>query len=162
VARALIFTLPLLSLAACGQNAGGSPDAAGDDMFLTCDTDTRAMPYRPGMEVDSSAMPPVFAVKLLESAPGPPVKGRNTWTIEIDELSTGAPLDGVALTVMPYMPDHQHGTTPVTVTPAGSGTYTLWPVNLYMSGVWQVRFTIVAADVAGGTTDTAVIPVCIP
>jgi hypothetical protein len=31
-----------------------------------------------------------------------------------------------------------------------------------MSGIWQVRFTIVAADLSGGTTDTAVIPVCIP
>jgi hypothetical protein len=55
-----------------------------------------------------------------------------------------------------------HGTTPVVVTPAGGGTYTLAPVYLYMSGVWQVRFTIVSSELGGGTTDTAMIPICIP
>jgi hypothetical protein len=162
--RALALLLgPTLFLGACGQSAVRPDDAAtGDDAFVTCETDTRAMPYSPGMAVDSSAVPPLFHLTLVESVPGPPVKGRNTWTVEVDEIATGAPLDDLELTVMPYMPDHQHGTTAVGVTPAGAGTYTLWPVNLYMSGVWQVRFTIVGAQIGGGTADSAVIPVCIP
>lgn len=155
--------IPALGLVACGSNAAALADAGpGDDMFLTCETDTRAMPYRPGMQVASSASPPVFLLKLLESRPGPPVKGQNTWTVEVDELATGTPLDELGLSVVPYMPDHMHGTLPVEVTPTGAGTYTLAPVYLYMSGVWQVRFTITAPNVGGGTTDTAVIPICIP
>lgn len=152
-------------LAACGQNAAKPDDAAaGDDAFVTCETDTRAMPYRPGMTVDSSATPPLFRLKLVESVPGPPTKGISTWTVEVDDFATEAPLDNLELAVMPYMPDHQHGTKPVVVTPVNDapGTYTLSPVNLFMSGVWQVRFTIVGAQIAGGITDTAVIPICIP
>jgi hypothetical protein len=160
-ALALVLGTAFL-LTACGQKPGAAGDGSMGDGFLTCETDTRAVPYHPGMEVESSAQPPVFRLKLLESVPGPPVKGRNTWTVEVDELATGAALDDLELTVTPYMPDHMHGTIPVVVTPAGAGTYTLAPVYLYMSGVWQVRFTIVGRDVAGGTTDTAMIPVCIP
>jgi hypothetical protein len=48
------------------------------------------------------------------------------------------------------------------VTPSGPGTYTLEPVYLYMPGIWNVTMTIVGSMVGTGTTDTAVIPICIP
>ena len=161
--RALALGLGIaFLLAACGQNPGAPADAAPGDAFLTCETDPRAVPYHAGMEVESSAQPPVFRLRLVESVPGPPVKGRNTWTVEVEEIATGAALDNLELSVTPYMPDHMHGTTPVVVTPVGGGAYTLAPVYLYMSGVWQVRFTIVGSEVGGGTTDTAMIPACIP
>ena len=100
-------------------------------------------------------------VKLLESVPGPPVKGTDTWTIEVDQVDTGTPIEGLDVAVVPYMPDHMHGTNPVGVTPAGAGTYTLAPVYLYMSGFWQVTVKLGGAAVAAGT-DSAVIPICIP
>jgi hypothetical protein len=113
------------------------------------------------MSVMSSAG--VFAVELLSSSPGPPVKGQNTWAIKVAEVATGTALDGLDVSVTPRMPDHpSHGTRPVVVTPAVGGTYTLEPVYLYMSGVWDVTMTIVGAMVGAGTTDTAVIPICIP
>ena len=152
VFAALVLVAPA---SGCG---GSSPQAtmATDGSFLTC-----ALPYQPGMQVMSSAG--TFTIKLLDSTPGPPVKGPNTWTLEIDDASSGVALDGVVLSVTPWMPDHNHGTTPVGVTPAGSGTYTLAPVYLYMSGLWQIKMTVAAAAVGdGGTTDNAALPICIP
>lgn len=157
--RAFAFlTAAAVVASGCG-GGGGAADPV--DGFATCATDSRAMPYHAGMSVPSSDG--IFTVKLLRSNPGPPVKGQNTWTVEVDEVDTGAALDGLDLAVVPAMPDHPyHGTEPVVVTPAGTGSYTLEPVYLYMSGVWQVKFTLVGPMVGSGVTDTAVIPVCIP
>lgn len=159
---ARIFSLAVgagLSLAGCGGGTGQSP---GDDVaFLTCATETRAMPYQAGMSVMSQTG--AFTVKLLSSTPGPPIKGQNSWVVEIDDSASGAPLDQVELTASPSMPDHQHPTTRrVVVTAAGSSTYSLNPVYLYMSGYWEVRLNIAAATVASGAPDVAMIPICIP
>ena len=104
----------------------------------------------------------LLTVKLLSSTPGPPVKGYNTWVIEIAETATGVAMEGLDVTVEPYMPDHEHPTTPVGVEPAPPAAYSLYPVNLFMSGVWEVRMTISGASLAGGSTARAMIPICIP
>lgn len=165
--RARFATLAGAALALAGASCGSggpagtpAPITNADGSFTTCATETRATPYQPGMQVASAAG--TFTVKLLESVPGPPVKGQNTFTVEIDETDSGAPLDGLDVTVTPWMPDHGHGTTPVAVTAAGSGTYTLAPVYTYMSGFWQIQFIIAGTVGETGTTDTAVIPICIP
>ena len=158
--RTLVLSaLVLLGIGGCGSSAGTSADPNGE--FYMCATDARAMPYQSGMSVMSSTG--VFAVELLNSSPGPPVKGQNTWIIRVDEVATGSLLDGLDVSVTPRMPDHpSHGTRPVVVTPSGPGTYTLEPVYLYMPGIWNVTMTIVGSMVGTGTTDTAVIPICIP
>ncbi len=161
--RVSILTLfTALALGGCGSSSGVTGDAGA--VFVSCDTETRATPYQPGMQVTSAATPPVFMIKLLESNPGPPVKGTNTWDIEVDEAATGTPLDGLDINVTPWMPDHGHGTSmPVVVTPTGSGgRYTLAPVFLRMSGFWQVKLTIVGTMVGAGVTDNATLPICIP
>ena len=167
-----LTVLVALAFGGCGPGAGASgtttPITGVDGSFATCDTETRATPYTKGMQVTS--VDGTRIVKLLESKPGPPVKGTNTWTVEVDDATTGTPLDGLPITVAPYMPDHLHGTTPVGVTPAGppaglpagSGTYTLDPMYLYMSGFWQVKMNFgVVAVVDSGPYD-AMIPICIP
>lgn len=119
------------------------------------------MPYQAGMSVTSETR--AFTVKLLSSTPGPPIKGQNSWVVEIDDSASGAPLDEVEVTASPFMPDHQHPTTRrVVVTPTGSGTYTLNPVYLYMSGYWEVSLKIAAGTVASGAPDLAILPICIP
>jgi hypothetical protein len=148
-----------------GCGAGGETPTPinltnADGSFLTCATDTRALPYTAGMQVTSDQG--TFIVKLLASTPAPPVKGQNSWSVEVDEADTGAPQGGLSVTVSPWMPDHQHGTTPAEVTAPDSGPYTLSPIYTYMSGLWQIRFTIVGTAVGAGTTDTAIIPICIP
>jgi hypothetical protein len=163
-ALSLAAGLALAAVAGCGSGGEAPSDGAAlsaDGAFTTCDTETRAMPYQAGMQVMSSAG--VFTIKLLGSTPAPPIKGQNTWTLEVDEAATGTPLDDLDLSVNPWMPDHGHGQpVPVGVTPAGAGTYTLAPVYLYMSGFWQVKMTIVAAQLAGNNTDSGLIPICIP
>ena len=159
-----LFGLTALVLVAwgCGSSTSTtmSPINGTDGSFLTCATETRAQPYQAGMQVASASG--ALIVKLVSSVPGPPVKGTNTWTIEVDAADTGAAVDGVNVVVAPYMPDHAHGTNPVGVTPAGVvGTYTLMPVYLYMSGYWEVRMTLGGAPVDAGI-DSAMIPICIP
>jgi hypothetical protein len=149
--------------AGCGS---GSPSSATDaainfvdGSFLTCDTETRGPQNPTGMPFMSTGRN--FVVELLQSNPAKPVKGNNTWSVAIEDAG-GTPLDALDVTVAPWMPDHGHGTEPVAVTPAGSGTYTLMPVYLYMSGFWQVKFTITSTSADAGTTDLATIPICIP
>jgi hypothetical protein len=147
-----------LWLAGCG---GGTTPPLDEAAFLTCATETRAMPYQAGMSVTS--LSGFFTVKLLSSTPGPPIKGQNRWVVEIDDSTSGAPLEQVELTASPFMPDHKHPTQrSAVVTPAGSGTYILNPVYLFMSGYWEVSLNISAPTVASGAPDLAVIPVCIP
>jgi hypothetical protein len=119
------------------------------------------MPYAAGMHVASAAG--TFGVKLLDSVPGPPVKGNNSWTIEIDDAASGAPVDGLQVSVTPWMPDHGHGTQPVVVSAVGGpGQYGLMPVYLYMSGFWQVQIGIKSTGGAVATQDQAIVPICIP
>ena len=77
-------------LGGCGPGAGPSGNTSAvstDGSFLTCDTEARATPYTKGMHVTSRGG--ALTVKLLQSVPGPPVKGTDTWTIEVDQADTG-------------------------------------------------------------------------
>ena len=70
------------------------------------------------------------------------------------------PLDGVTIDVVPFMPDHGHGTSiDAVVTPAdsGAGEYSISRVNLWMPGLWQVTLR----TQAGGATDDVVLAFCI-
>jgi len=96
---------------------------------------------------------------LVASDPGPPVKGSNTWTVRILDPG-GTPTDGLAMTVLPFMPDHGHGSTvKAAVTPMGDGVYVIKPLYLYMPGYWEVTLTV---QPTGGTKDSVMFPVCIP
>jgi hypothetical protein len=102
-------------------------------------------------------------VRLVSATPAPPIKGNNAWTLEVTDAS-GAPLDGLTLTVKPYMPDHRHGSS---ITPqvaaAGHGTYDVTLLNLGMPGIWTVTFDVAAAGSTGdaGATDSATFTFCI-
>lgn len=136
--------------------------------FIDCAAETRATPYTPGMKEPSLAG--AWVVRLLDNTflvggkpqSQPPAKGSDTWIIEVDDAS-GRPTDGVVTGVSPYMPDHRHGTTPVMVVAAGSGTYTLAPLYLYMSGYWEITVALAGTSTAGAAnTDSAMFPICIP
>jgi hypothetical protein len=61
------------------------------------------------------------------------------------------PVDGLAISVVPWMPDMGHGasTTP-TVEAMGNGHYMLTNVELFMPGRWDLRTTI-----SGSSNDSA-------
>lgn len=168
------------ALPACHSNGEtATPDAD----FVSCVGETRATPYAPGMQVTSTNG--TFVVKLLSNTYTDPtgtkdeafVKGNDVWTVETDIAATMMPVDGLSISVSPYMPDHGHGTTPVGVMPVGSdGKYMIEPVNLYMAGYWEVTFRIVETPPVDATypdggadaappapiSDSAVLKICVP
>jgi hypothetical protein len=126
-------------------------------MLSSCATETRAIPYAPNLSRTSESG--AYTAVLVDSSPGPPVKGTNDWTVRILDAG-GDPVDGLTITGLPKMPDHTHPTTvlPV-VTGRGGGTYDVSPVYLFMPGYWVVTLTL---QPPMGAADTVTFPVCIP
>jgi hypothetical protein len=126
----------LAALTACGHTP--DPIDTGVVADSLCAQDKRADVYMPGMV----KMGTDVEVKLLDSNPAPPIKGTNDWRIEVDDAS-GHPMDGATIKVVPFMPDHGHGTsvTP-TIAPLGQGDYSVSSVYLFMPGLWQVTIFI--------------------
>jgi hypothetical protein len=166
IASSLAMGLCVAALAGC--NGGGSPGGGGsaiqaDDggTFVSCAGETRATPYTAGMQV--AAVDGAVTLKLLSSQPGPPIKGTDSWTVQFLD-GTGAPSAGQILSVVPYMPDHRHGTsiTPVITPqndPATLDTFVIDPLYLFMAGYWEITFNVTTG---GGAADSVMFPICIP
>jgi len=141
-------------LAACGT----TPPA--DDTVVDCSTVTNADTFVVGLEKKGAQGSLDF--KLMSATPAPPLRGDNSWVLELDALSgsaMGAPVTGATMTVSPYMPSHGHYSPfDVQVTPMMvAGQYQLDPVNFSMPGVWETTIRV-----TGSTTDTAMYLFCIP
>jgi hypothetical protein len=152
--RALLFAA-LACAAACGgpKTGEGVPDAGYD-----CTTDTRGETFSAGMsKVGTQGL---MTFKLMSSTPAPPSRGDNTWEMEIVD-QTNAPVAGATVTVVPFMPDHNHGTSiKAIVTETSPGHYMVAPVNLWMVGFWQT--TVTAKPAGGGAADAVQFNFCIP
>jgi hypothetical protein len=116
----------------------GSSGSSSGGPSTSCEKDTRKDVYTAGLAKQTGAL----SVKIVESTPSPPTKGTNTMLLQIDDAS-GKPLDGATVSVLPYMPDHAHGSavTPV-VTPMGSGKYAVAKIYYPMPGLWKVTVTV--------------------
>jgi hypothetical protein len=139
--------LPLLLLSAgavgaCSSSNSNTPDAGPmTPAPALCATDTRAQTFAPGLEGTNKTGP--LDIRLATMAPAPPVTGPNNhWTLAVADAN-GNPVDGLELDVAPYMPDHKHGTSIIpTVTPAGSGKYTVSAITLPMGGIWTMTVSV--------------------
>jgi hypothetical protein len=141
----------LVAAAACG----GSSSDSGD--VINCQNDSRVTAYAPNMSVTSASGAMKFI--LVSSNPAPPARGTDTWSMRVTD-GGGQGLANLNLSVVPFMPDHGHGTTVTPqVTSAGGGNYTVSSLYLFMAGVWRVTFTNTPAS---GPADTAVFYFCIP
>jgi YtkA-like len=142
-------------VAGCGGSS--SPGDTTDGGVIDCSNDARAMKYAPGLSITSTGKQMKFT--LLSSDPAPPARGNDTWKLSIANAA-GQPLSGLNVSVLPFMPDHGHGTsvTP-TVTANSDATYTVTPLYFFMPGVWQITF---GTTPPGGTADTAVYYFCVP
>lgn len=134
-----------------GQPRPDSLDAsveldAAIDAPKVCDRETRDDDYIPGM---SKLGANGYRVTLATSAPAPRPRGNYAWTVQIHDPAMAA-RDGLAITVVPTMPDHHHGTSvQAVVTPSGrDGLYAIEPVNLFMTGLWAIRLGL-----SDGTTE---------
>jgi hypothetical protein len=143
------------ALAACG---GSKPGEGVPDAGYNCAEDTRGETFTAGMsKVGTQGL---LTFKLMSSTPAPPSRGDNTWELDIVDQG-GAPVAGATVTVVPFMPDHNHGTSiKAVVTEKSPGHYEATPINLWMVGFWQI--TITARPAAGGAPDAVPFNFCIP
>ena len=143
--------LAALALAAGCGSSSSAPDA-GD--VVNCQTDPRVFAYAPNLAVKSSTSAMTFT--LVQSDPAPPARGNDVWTMHVTDAA-GQPLSNLSLTVLPFMPDHGHGTSVnPSVSVKGAGNYSVSPLYFFMPGVWRIRFT------PAGSSDTTDFWFCIP
>ncbi len=144
--RTCALLLSSLMLAACGGTEDPQP--------TRCELETRDIDYVPGMvAVGDDGL---FEIQLDVAVPDPPDKGDNAWSIVLRDVASSAPVNAV-LDVIPFMPDHGHGTSIIPVITEGvePGHYQIDLINLWMPGFWEVRFDIDAG------TDLVVFPFCV-
>ena len=146
----MLLILTALALGACGGD-----DEGGDDDAVNCALEDRADEFVVGLARTGAAG---LTFRLMSSMPAPPSRGNNTWEIEIVD-GAGAPVLGAAVSVKPFMPDHQHGTgVRAVLTEQGEGRYQATPVNLWMPGLWEIT---VGARPATGQPDEVVFRFCV-
>jgi YtkA-like len=147
--------LAIWIVAGCGGSSSPSNTTDGD--VIDCSNDSRAMKYAPGLVVTSTGKEMKFT--LLSSDPAPPAHAVNTWKVAVANASA-QPLTSLNLQVVPFMPDHGHGSTvQPSVANNSDGTYTVSNLYFFMPGVWQITF---GATPPGGTADSAVYYFCVP
>lgn len=91
----------------------------------------------------------------LRTAPSqPPPRGTSTAELRITDASSGAPVDDLAVQVVPWMVAMGHGSSgKPTVTASGGGKYVVSNVSLYMAGQWELRITV-----TGSAADSVALP----
>jgi len=127
--------MPLLLAACFAGSFGCSSGAAGEGSDVNASFPTAPL-------TTSQSDGAGFSVEVRTAPDQPP----NHGVIAVEYRVTGpdgAPADGLALSVVPWMPEMQHGAslTPV-VTAKGSGRYVLTNVEVFMAGTWELRTAI--------------------
>ena len=111
-------------------------------LLLACSSastqDTPAFPEAPLTTLTSDVGR--LRIDLRTSPNQPPVAGLDAVEIVVTDATSGAPVDGLDVTLTPWMPAMGHGAsvTPL-LTPMGSGHYRFTDVSLFMPGEWQLR-----------------------
>jgi YtkA-like len=120
--RALGITLGL-ALAACGTTS--SDDDSGPLVQVA----------------DVASQSGAYEIAMLAHSPSP-ARGDHSLELVVTSAQDSSPIDGLSLTLVPWMPAMGHGASVVpTVTPLGDGAYELDNVDLFMAGLWELRTT---------------------
>lgn len=131
-------------------------DTGSSDTVDPCEKEDRAEEYMQGIEKTGDAL----TVTLVKSVPAPPEKGDNEWTVQVAD-DGGAPMDGLGIEAVPWMPDHGHGTSIESEMMPGeaAGEYVVDPVNLLMAGYWEI--TLAITDAEGNDVDEVMFKFCV-
>jgi hypothetical protein len=80
-----------------------------------------------------------LSVALRTGPEQPPVRGGVDAELTLTDAS-GAPEDGLTLSVTPWMPEMGHGASVVPAVAAeGDGKYLVTNLDLFMPGTWELR-----------------------
>ncbi len=146
---------------ACGacsssSSSAGTSSPGEDSGVIGCGGDPRAQTYSAGMGQMGTSK--VFKFELVSATPAPetPDPPTEIWVVRILD-TTGKPVTDATFpstpstpNPRPWMPEHGHGTSEVTVTNNHDGTYTFDPMYLYMAGLWETDIVVES----GGSTDS--------
>ncbi len=141
IARAALLAAASVALAGCGSGGGnastGSSNAAQNGDGETC-SDTSSFPAQTLATIASDGGKLQVAFRAAPSQPL--VAGLQCVELAVTDASTGAGVDGLSITMTPWMPAMGHGAsvTPA-VTALGGGRYVFTNVSLFMPGEWQLR-----------------------
>ena len=133
-------------LVAVVSACSSEPEPTAPVPLTGCAAEKRADVFQAGLKKATSSG---VSVSLVEASPAPPSKGDNLWTLRLADAQ-GAAIDGATVTLVPFMPDHGHGSAvKPTVTSTGSdGKYSVSRVYLPMAGFWEITVTVVRAGAA--------------
>jgi YtkA-like len=136
----------------------GKAGSAGSGGGMAADCEGRGENYFAGMKKTSADG--TISVELVAADPAPPANSdRNVWTTKVTTASD-APIEGATIIGSPWMIDHGHGAANPLATDLGGGRYSLGPLALTMTGLWQVTVKVTPA---GQTKETDVVfTFCIP
>lgn len=145
------------SSASNGVDAGvATADDVGDSGLITCQNDARVSAYTAGMAKSTTSGRLTYSITSAD--PSPPARGVNGWTIRVTD-ATGTPKAGLAIDVLPFMPDHGHGSSvEASVTANPDGSYTVGNLYFFMAGVWRVTFS----TPSGAGTESVDFFFCVP
>ena len=137
----------------CTLFLAGCPAAESEGV---CGAEDRAEPILSGDELAGEDEMIFFAFDSLD--PAPPDLGQNDWVVSLASVS-GSALEGCTLEARPWMPDHGHGSTDVTATNEGDGSYSIAGLEFVMPGYWTVSLS---ADCGSAeTNDSRTLHLCI-
>jgi len=120
---------------------GGTGGGGNVDSSTACSVMTNVDSYVANMAKPGKSK--IMSFQLVQSNPGPPIKGKNEWKVKITDAA-GMPVNK-GLTVKVWMPTHGHDSpeAPVISFDAATSTFTLTPVNMStMGGTWRVTLTV--------------------
>ncbi|MFO0591026.1 MAG: FixH family protein [Polyangiaceae bacterium] len=135
----------LVTALALAAGCGGESDSTGADSF----------PSAAFATVNGDAGKLVIEVRTAPTQP----PGRGLTDVELRVATpAGAPVDGLELTALPWMPDMGHGASvKPSVAPDGDGRYLVTNVEMFMPGRWELRL-----QTTGAVEDSAKVSFQIP
>jgi hypothetical protein len=161
--------LPLLAVltgviaccAACGSSGASPPTEPIDAAEVTApalSNDLGIAPLVAGDQAVSAQLGGPLQMELVSTNPQQQQRGYNAFTVRFLDLS-GAPYQPGAVTVIPWMPAHGHGTAVAASVHPGlnAGEWVLDNLNLFMPSYWKV-YAFVCASPEGRCCDASTEP----
>ena len=134
----LAFSLPVLGAAILVVGCGGQAATPAAPVLV--------FPGAPALTVASASGQ--LSIDLWWS-PAQPTVGYDAAQLSVTD-ATGAPVPGLTLTIVPWMPAYGHGASVApTVSETMPGVYVATPLDFFMAGNWELMTAIARATDGG-------------